>query len=86
MFVSDNKLTYNIVMAKTTMTIQEQIAALRAALADNRLEVTIGDARVRYRSVGEILAAMEKLEAVAAIETKGASGSRNRAVSGRRFL
>lgn len=73
-------------MASETMTIQEQIAVLRAALADKRLEVTIGDARVRYRSVGEILAAMNKLEAVAAIEATGSAGSRKRAVAGRRFL
>ena len=70
----------------TTTSITEQIAALRTALADSKLEVTIGDATVRYKSNTELIAALEKLEATAKISSTGQSGGRSRAVAGRGFI
>ena len=66
--------------------IRAQIEALRDALADNRLEVTIGDSTIKYKSNGDIIKALEKLEGVAAVESKGQTGRRNRAVAGGRYI
>ena len=55
----------------TTTSITEQIAALRTALADSKLEVTIGDATVRYKSNTELIAALEKLESIANVASTG---------------
>lgn len=73
-------------MNSKNATTQDQILALRAALADNRLEVTIGDSMVKYKTNGDILKALEKLEGIAAVEVKGQSGRRSRAIAGSRFL
>jgi hypothetical protein len=70
----------------TTTSITEQIAALRTALADSKLEVTIGDATVRYKSNTELIAALEKLESIANVASTGHTGSKSRAVAGRRFI
>ncbi len=67
-------------------TIREQISALRAALADNRLEVSIGDSTVKYKSNADIIKALEKLESTATLQTTGKTGRRQRAVAGSRFL
>lgn len=66
--------------------IQTHIAALRSALADSKLEVTIGDATVKYKSNADIIKALEKLEASYAISQNGESGSRHRAVAGSRYI
>jgi len=67
-------------------TIREQISALRSALADNRLEVTIGDSTVKYKSNADIIKALEKLESTATLQTTGKTGRSQRAVAGSRFL
>lgn len=70
----------------TTTSITEKIAALRTALADSKLEVTIGDATVRYKSNTELIVALEKLESIANVASTGKTGSKSRAVAGRRFI
>jgi len=70
----------------TTTSITEKIAALRTALADSKLEVTIGDATVRYKSNAELIVALEKLESIANVASTGKTGSKSRAVAGSRFI
>ncbi len=70
----------------TTTSITEKIAALRTALADSKLEVTIGDATVRYKSNTELIVALEKLESIANVASTGKTGSKSRAVAGSRFI
>ena len=66
--------------------IQLQIQALRDALADNRLEVSIGDSTVKYKSNTDIIKALEKLESIASAAATGNSGRRQRAVAGSRYI
>lgn len=70
----------------TTTSISDQIAALRTALADSKLEVTIGDATVRYKSNADIIAAIAKLESMQNVTSTGKTGSKSRAVAGSRFI
>ena len=70
----------------TTTSIYDQISALRTALADSKLEVTIGDATVRYKSNTELIAALEKLESIANVASTGQTGRKSRAVAGSRFI